>query len=80
MAFHRRVRDGFLALAAAEPARFTVIDGRQTAEVVEAAILEAVLARLAAKAELTAVNAGRRAEGSATAPSEPDRGSLRMNR
>jgi dTMP kinase len=26
VAFHRRVRDGFLALAAAEPARFAVID------------------------------------------------------
>lgn len=26
LAFHRRVRDGFLALAAAEPARFVVID------------------------------------------------------
>ena len=26
LAFHRRVRDGFLALAAAEPDRFAVID------------------------------------------------------
>jgi dTMP kinase len=26
LAFHRRVRDGFLALAAAEPARFAVVD------------------------------------------------------
>ena len=26
LAFHRRVRDGFLALAAAEPDRFAVVD------------------------------------------------------
>ena len=26
LAFHRRVRDGFLALAAAEPDRFVVVD------------------------------------------------------
>ena len=29
LAFHRRVRDGFLALAAEEPARFAVIDAEQ---------------------------------------------------
>ena len=29
LAFHRRVRDGFLALAAAEPARFAVVDAEQ---------------------------------------------------
>ena len=32
--FHRRVRDGFLALAAAEPARFAVIDARRPADAV----------------------------------------------
>ncbi len=38
LAFHRRVRDGFLALAAAEPDRFVVIDaGRSPAEVLRAA-------------------------------------------
>ena len=37
LAFHRRVRQGFLALAAAEPARFAVIDaGRPAAEVATA--------------------------------------------
>ena len=30
LAFHRRVRDGFLALAAAEPARFAVVDATRT--------------------------------------------------
>ena len=34
LAFHRRVRDGFLALAAAEPERFVVVDaGRPAPEV-----------------------------------------------
>ncbi len=28
LAFHRRVRDGFLALAAAEPTRFAIVDAR----------------------------------------------------
>ncbi len=43
--FHRRVRDGFLALAEAEPERFTVIDaGRPTGEV--AADVAAAVARL----------------------------------
>ena len=34
LAFHRRVRDGFLALAAAEPARFAVIDAARPADAV----------------------------------------------
>jgi dTMP kinase len=39
LAFHRRVRDGFLALADAEPARFAVIDAsRSPAEVAAAAV------------------------------------------
>ena len=38
LAFHRRVRDGFLALAAAEPGRFAVVDADgSTAEVAAAA-------------------------------------------
>ena len=38
LAFHRRVRDGFLALAAAEPGRFAVVDAsRQPADVSAAA-------------------------------------------
>ena len=36
--FHRRVRDGFLALAAAEPGRFAVVDAsRPTGDVASAA-------------------------------------------
>ena len=38
LAFHRRVRDGFLALAAAEPGRFAVIDATLDADEVAAAI------------------------------------------
>jgi dTMP kinase len=38
LAFHSRVRDGFLALAAAEPGRFVVIDARLPAPDVAAAV------------------------------------------
>jgi dTMP kinase len=42
LAFHRRVRDGFLALAAAEPGRFAVVDASRTADVVALAAAAAV--------------------------------------
>jgi len=42
LTFHRRVRDGFLALAAAEPARFVVIDATEPAEAVAARVRHAV--------------------------------------
>lgn len=41
-AFHQRVRDGFLALAAAEPARFAVIDASRSPVDVAAAAVAAV--------------------------------------
>jgi dTMP kinase len=44
--FHQRVREGFLAIARAEPARVRVIDASLPAEGVSAAILSAVTARL----------------------------------
>jgi dTMP kinase len=78
--FHRRVREGFLALAEAEPARFTVIDGRQSADLVQAAILRAVQPRIAQRSELAAVNTARDRGDSSAPPSEPDRRSLRMNK
>lgn len=40
--FHRRVRDGFLALAAAEPDRFLVVDAAQPLEVIALQIRERV--------------------------------------
>ena len=44
MRFHRRVREGYLALAASEPARFAVIDGEGNADDVYARV-EAELTR-----------------------------------
>lgn len=44
--FHRRVRDGYLALIAADPARWVTIDASQPVENVQAAICKAVDARL----------------------------------
>ncbi len=46
LAFQQRVRDGFLALAAAHPARFRVIDGAGTPEKVAEAVLAATRAHL----------------------------------
>ena len=46
LGFHRRVRDGFLALAAAEPARFAVIDATLMVDQVTAAMVRAVNDRL----------------------------------
>ena len=42
LAFHCRVRDGYLALASAEPDRFRIVDGRQTPEAVGREILDAL--------------------------------------
>lgn len=46
VAFHRRVRDGYLALAAAEPARFAVVDAAGPPGAVEAEVAAAVARRL----------------------------------
>lgn len=48
--FHQRVRDGFLALAAAEPDRFCTVDSTRPAADVQAAIAAETLRRLAAPA------------------------------
>jgi dTMP kinase len=42
VAFHRRVRDGYLALAAAEPRRFAIVDSRKSLDEVRRAIWAAV--------------------------------------
>ena len=44
--FHEKVRDGFLAIAAAEPNRCVVIDGSNPTEVVHREIWDTVTARL----------------------------------
>lgn len=44
--FHRRIRDGFLSLAAAEPARFVVLDGSRGIEETETLVTKAILSRL----------------------------------
>ncbi len=48
--FHERVRDGFLAEAAAEPERWVVIDGTRPAGEVAGAVLESVRGRLGLEA------------------------------
>ena len=47
LAFHRRLREGYLALAAAEPQRFAVVDAAQPPDAVQAALRQAVSNRLA---------------------------------
>ena len=44
LAFHLRVRAGFLAMAAAEPARWVVIDADRDADSVSSSVLDAALA------------------------------------
>jgi dTMP kinase len=50
LAFHRRVREGFIALAVAEPVRFVVIDASRSPEDVSTAVNTAV-DRLVARGE-----------------------------
>ncbi|MCX7853370.1 MAG: dTMP kinase [Caldilineales bacterium] len=45
LAFHRRVRKGYLELAAAEPRRWVVLDAGQPAELIQETIRQEVLAR-----------------------------------
>jgi dTMP kinase len=42
LAFHRRVRSGFLAMAVAEPGRFVVVDATEDEDAVATRILRAV--------------------------------------
>ncbi|MBI4343881.1 MAG: hypothetical protein HY601_03600, partial [Candidatus Omnitrophica bacterium] len=46
LAFHRRVRAGYLALARREPKRFLVVDARQRPAAIHGAILQAVARRV----------------------------------
>ncbi len=49
LAFHQRVRDGFLSLVAAEPGRWLVVDATQSIEQVHQAIWQRVAALLSAR-------------------------------
>ena len=51
LGFHRRVREAFLELAAADPDRFAVVDGAAPADQVAAAVLAAALTRLEGSGE-----------------------------
>ena len=62
VAFHRRVRDGFLALASADVARFAVVDASTSEDAVWSAVRLAV----------------RRLIGSFDAPNEPERPVVRI--
>lgn len=46
-AFHQRVRDGYLAMAAADPERWRIIDGDRSIETIAADVLDAALRFLA---------------------------------
>lgn len=46
LAFHQRVRQGYLNLAADEPARWQIVDASQPADVVQSIIRQIVLAQL----------------------------------
>jgi dTMP kinase len=80
LAFHRRVRDGFLALAAAEPARFMVIDGRRSADLVEAEIAAELVARIGPRNGVVRGPEQKAGPGQIASSSEPERASLRMDK
>jgi dTMP kinase len=76
--FHRRVRDGFLALAAAEPARFAVIDAARSSDLVFQDVLEAT--RRVGNLDLSPMDARGRRGAREHAPSEPEAREVRIHR
>jgi dTMP kinase len=80
LAFHRRVRDGFLALAAAEPDRFVVLDGLLSPEQTEVAVADVLRPRLANKQESRRSNTELLTHDLRVDPSEPNGASVRMNK
>ena len=69
LAFHQRVRSGFMAMAAAEPARFVVVDGRADPDAIARRVLRAV--------EPLYDDANGR--GSTAGPDEPKRPGVRIS-
>jgi dTMP kinase len=49
--YHERVRNGYLAMAAADPNRWVVVDATRHVDSVQAAIREAVMAQQGLKAK-----------------------------
>jgi dTMP kinase len=82
VAFHRRVRNGFLELAAAEPGRFLVVDGLDTPDQIEAQLLDALLPRILSLLQARAGAFQTETETSRLAgvSSEPQRDPLRMKK
>jgi len=82
LAFHRRVRNGFLALAAAEPGRFLLVDGTKMPDEIETRVTDALVPRLRARLLVQTGTGGIEAgTGNLTdISSEPQRDSLRMNK
>jgi dTMP kinase len=80
LAFHERVRDGFLALAAAEPGRFVVLDGLLGPDAIARSIFDITRTRLEAKGLLPGSNLITATEERISAFSEPDGASERRNK
>jgi dTMP kinase len=80
VAFHRRVRDGFLDLAAAEPQRFRLIDGTGTLEEVADDLFDAAAVALGIATVARFDTGTRSGERKPVQSSEPQGGTLRMNR
>jgi dTMP kinase len=80
LAFHRRVREGFLALAAADSDRFVVFDGQLSPEETEIAVASELRPRLATREGLHRSNAEQRANDFPPDKSEPNADSMRMSR
>jgi dTMP kinase len=77
--FHRRVRQGFLELASAEPDRWLVLDGLRTVGEIAADVYEAVATRLRLKEAPAGAGPGS-GRGEPMRSSEPQGGSARMDR
>ena len=76
LAFHERVRDGFLAIARSAPERFAVVDATPPEEAVFAAVRAAVAARLPTLARAVGWADGR-SEATERGAGEPERPGVR---
>lgn len=58
LAFHQRVRAGYLELAAAEPERWVILDAALDRDALQAAVRQVVAERLEARSQTPAVSSG----------------------